>query len=122
MRAKTIPAIAMLALLIVAFTASAVDDCDCLERIADIVAYVNADAFVIDCGNEAQVEASLLFTLGKAVEKHDLGIYDCAVKQLNNFIGKVEALFGAGNISLVAYGDLIGLADAASTALKTHIK
>ena len=112
MRGKTIPAIAMLALLIVAFTASAVADCDCLAKIAAIEYYVNYE-LVIDCQNEA-----LLLTLGKAVEKHDLGIYDCAVKQLVNFKSKVEALFGAGKISSDAYGDLIDLADEAITIIE----
>ena len=117
MRARTIPAIAMLALLIVAFTASAVADCDCLAKIAAIEYYVNYE-LVIDCQNEA-----LLLTLGKAVEKHDLGIYDCAVKQLNNFIGKVEALFGAGNISQIDRDSLVGDATyAISIIVKNHIK
>lgn len=117
MRGKTIPAIAMLALLIVAFTASAVADCDCLSKIAAIKTYVN-DELVIDCGNEASVKESLLFTLGKAEEKHDLGIYDCAVKQLVNFKSKLEALSGAGKISSDAYGDLIDLADEAITIIE----
>jgi hypothetical protein len=117
MRGKTIPAIAMLALLIVAFTASAVADCGCLAEIAAIETYVNYE-LVIDCGSEVSVKDSLLFTLGKAVEKHDLGIYDCAVKQLVNFKTKVDALFGAGNISADAYGDLIDLADAAITIIE----
>ncbi len=118
MRGKTIPAIAMLALLIVAFTASAAVACDCVDEIGVIVAYVNDDAFVIDCGNEASVKTSLLFTLGKAVEKHDLGIYDCAVKQLNNFIGKVEALFGAGKISEIDRDNLVRLANDAITTIE----
>ena len=112
MRGKTIPAIAMLALLIVAFTASAVADCVCLEKIGAIEDYVKYK-LVIYCGNETSVKDSLLFTLGKAVEKHDLGIYDCAVKQLNNFIGKVDALSGAGKISEIDSYNLVGLANAA---------
>ena len=112
MRGKTIPAIAMLALLIVAFTASAVADCDCLAKIAAIEYYVSYE-LVIDCQNEA-----LLLTLGKAVEKHDLGIYDCAVKQLNNFIGKVDALSGAGKISEIDSYNLVGLANAAIQSIE----
>ncbi len=118
MRGKTIPAIAMLALLIVAFTASAAVACDCVDEIGVIVAYVNDDAFVIDCGNEASVKDSLLFTLGKAVEKHDWGIYDCAVKQLNNFIGKVNALLGAGNISQIDRDSLVGDAEYAISIIR----
>lgn len=118
MRGKTIPAIAMLALLIVAFTASAVADCDCLAEIAAIETYVNDDEFDIDCGNEASVKDSLLFTLGKAEEKHELDIYDCAVKQLENFKTKVDALSGAGKISADAYEDLIDLADAAIDSIE----
>lgn len=121
MRGKTIPAIAMLALFIVAFAANAVADCGCLLKIAAIQTYVDKE-LVIDCGNDARVEDSLLLTLGKAVEKHVLGIYECAVKQLVNFKSKVTALSGAGKISSDACEDLIDLADIAIASVKTHIK
>jgi hypothetical protein len=47
-----------------------------------------------------------------------LGIYDCAVKQLKNFIGKVDALFGAGKISEIDWYNLVGHANDAITSIE----